>query len=409
MSRRNAWLIGFVCIAVTVLFCGGILLRTVVESQESNNQDHKPESENGKTAVTTKADSPSENFTKQEGADKEETDLPEEEKENQGVKKEELRIVGNPELYLYEDMEWDIQILRKYYGQWLTADSLGETIDGRQLYHLLIGDPAAEEKIFINGGIHGREYMTSQLVMKQLTAFLEHMEAGDCYPDEGETPGEVKSYEELLEGKVIHVIPMVNPDGVTISQKGLDGLQKQESREKIMAIAQMDGETAEGNYLKRWKANAAGVDLNRNFDARWEQYADPAGHPSSDHYKGKFPGSEAESEALIELTKREGFARTISYHTQGSVIYWYFGQEGNLYQETLEFGERISKITGYPLDADYQALDPAGYKDWAIASEEIPSLTIEIGRETSPVPREQFEKIWEENRYVWEETLLDVS
>ena len=50
----------------------------------------------------------------------------------------------------------------------------------------------------------------------------------------------------------------------------------------------------------------------------------------------------------------------------------------------------------------------AGYKDWAISAEKIPSLTIEVGRETSPVPSEQMEEIWNRNEYVWEETLLDV-
>ena len=131
-------------------------------------------------------------------------------------------------------------------------------------------------------------------------------------------------------------------------------------------------------------------------------------HPSADHYKGTEPGCEAESAALISLTREQQFSRTISYHTQGGVIYWYFAQEGELYEKSLDFGERISHLTGYDLDGNYEDLDPAGYKDWAISAEKIPSLTIEVGRETSPVPSEQMEEIWNRNEYVWEETLLDV-
>ena len=60
------------------------------------------------------------------------------------------------------------------------------------------------------------------------------------------------------------------------------------------------------------------------------------------------------------------------------------------------------------MDANYEYLDPAGYKDWAICEKNIPSLTIEIGKETSPVPFEQYTDIWKRNQYVWEETLLDI-
>ena len=124
-----------------------------------------------------------------------------------------------------------------------------------------------------------------------------------------------------------------------------------------------------GYYLTKWKANGNGVDLNRNFDALWDVYQDPAGHPSADHYKGTEPGCEAESAALISLTREQQFSRTISYHTQGGVIYWYFAQEGELYEKSLDFGERISHLTGYDLDGNYEDLDPAGYKDWAISAE----------------------------------------
>lgn len=310
-----------------------------------------------------------------------------------------LIILQNPEKYTYEDLEQDAETLLALYPEYVTGDSLGQTADGRELCHFVIGDPQAEEKIFINGGIHGREYMTSQLVMKQMAVFLKHLSDGDSYGEE--------SYQKLLEDRAIHVVPMVNPDGISISQLGFDGVQTEAVRMNVEKIAQLDGQSAAGNYLTRWKANGNGIDLNRNFDALWEQYRDPAGHPSSDHYKGSAPGSENESAALIHLTEQEEFTLTVSYHTQGSVIYWYFAQEGQLYQDTLSFAERISHLTGYHMDANYEALDPAGYKDWAISKKGIPSLTIEVGTETSPVPAGQFEEVWRRNEFVWEETILE--
>lgn len=309
-----------------------------------------------------------------------------------------LIIDQNPAVYTYEDLVSDTEILKSCYASVFSVNSLGETVDGRQILHFVIGDKEASRKILITGGIHAREYITCQLVMKQTISFLEHLSNGDSYGD--------ISYEDLLRDTAIHVICMVNPDGISISQLGLDGVQTDAVRENLSQIAQLDGASlADSTYLKRWKANANGVDLNRNFDALWDSYADPAGHPSSDHYKGTAPGCEIESAALIQLTLQQQFTRTISYHTQGDVIYWYFGQEGDLYDQTLSFANTIAATTGYPLDADYQSLDPAGYKDWAIQNQGIPSLTIEVGLQDSPVPAEQFATIWAENQFVWEETL----
>lgn len=309
-----------------------------------------------------------------------------------------LIINTDPTVYSYADMESDLNILQKLYGNLLTVRSLGTTPDGRTLYDLIIGDENAEKQFLINAGIHAREYMTCQLVMKQAAAFLKRVNTQETY-------GEI-ACSDLLNGCAVHIIPMVNPDGIAISQEGLDGLWTEEMKAKVREIAALDGENAEGYYLTRWKANANGVDLNRNFDALWESYGG-AGHPSSDRYKGTSVGCETESAVLISLTQEQQFCRTISYHTQGSVIYWYFAQEGSLYEETLRFANRISSLTGYPLDANYENLDPAGYKDWAISKMQIPSLTIEVGSETSPVPAQQFSGIWEKNQYVIEEMLLD--
>ncbi len=309
-----------------------------------------------------------------------------------------LIIDQNPSVYTYEDLVSDTDILKSRYSSFFSADSLGETADGRQILHFIIGNENASGKILVNGGIHAREYITCQLVMKQTVAFLKHLKSGDSYGD--------ISYQDLLQDTAIHVICMVNPDGVSISQQGLDSVQTDTVRKNLEQIAQMDGTSLSDNdYLTQWKSNANGVDLNRNFDALWDSYADPVGHPSADHYKGTAPGCEVESNALIQLTLQEQFSRTISYHTQGDVIYWYFGQEGDLYDQTLTFANTITATTGYPLDADYHSLDPAGYKDWAIQSQGIPSLTIEVGTGDTPVSPDQFETIWKENQFVWEKTL----
>lgn len=131
------------------------------------------------------------------------------------------------EQYTYENMQDDIEKLQEKYGAYIQISSLGQSADGRELYDLVIGDTNAEKKIFINAGIHAREYITCQLVMKQAEAFLEHIANNDDYEQLSDLQNvDEKScnevpYKEMWENCQIHVMPMVNPDGVAISQKGL--------------------------------------------------------------------------------------------------------------------------------------------------------------------------------------------
>ncbi len=72
-------------------------------------------------------------------------------------------------LYSYQKMENDLQLLAGYYPQYMTLDTAGvTTADGRNLYVIYFGNQNASRQIFICAATHAREYMTAQLVMKQL-------------------------------------------------------------------------------------------------------------------------------------------------------------------------------------------------------------------------------------------------
>ena len=300
-------------------------------------------------------------------------------------------------LYTYGEFQRDMAALQKNAGAALRVDEIGQTVDGNRLYDFRVGNPAAERHLLVFGGIHAREYITAQLVMRQLVQLLSDQSTNGSY--------ENIAVRELLSNTEIHFIPMANPDGIGISQLGLEGLHTEAVRETVRQIAAKDGKALTESYLRQWKSNANGVDLNRNFDARWESYNDHLGHASADHYKGTAPECELESKALADLTRQFQFDATLSYHTQGEVIYWNFGQEGELKNMTLLLANRVSELTGYRLDGNFQALDTAGYKDWAISKLGIPSLTIEAGHGDNPVDPAQMDAIWRENRDVVPMTL----
>lgn len=300
-------------------------------------------------------------------------------------------------LYTYGEFQRDMAVLQKNAGAALRVDEIGQTVDGNKLYDFRVGNPAAERHLLVFGGIHAREYITAQLVMRQLVQLLSDQSANGSY--------ENMAVRELLSNTEIHFIPMANPDGIAISQLGLEGLRTEAVRETVRQIASKDGKALTEAYLRQWKSNANGVDLNRNFDALWESYNDHLGHASADHYKGTAPECELESKALADLTRQFQFDATLSYHTQGEVIYWNFGQEGELKNMSLLLANRVSELTGYRLDGNFQALDTAGYKDWAISKMGIPSLTIEAGHGGNPVDPAQMDAIWRENRNVVPMTL----
>lgn len=308
------------------------------------------------------------------------------------------RVLG----YTYENMQTDLAIFAEIFSEYVQVQSLGMSADFRSIDCLRIGKQNAQEKVFIFGGIHGREYMTSQLIMEQAVKFLLHLKQSEVYQG--------ISYGTLLENRAVYAIPMANPDGVSISQFGLEGIRNRELRKDLQKIADRERENLSyKSYFRKWKANAKGVDLNRNFPAEWGKCKTGKETVSSEGYRGKYPESERETQILTQLTRENSFQRTISYHSSGQVIYWNFGQEGNLKAVTKAFARRISNATGYALDGNFKILAGAGYKDWALQSMGIPSLTVEIGKQDSPLPWRCFEKVYQENRNVWEEVLLELE
>ena len=286
-------------------------------------------------------------------------------------------------LYTYKEMQRDLsQLEARFSDVPIVVESLGQTIDEREVYHIVVGDKSASKHILITGSIHAREYITAQLVMKQL------LDVCQKYPE----------YVQMNDSVAFHFVPMVNPDGVAISQLGLDGIIRDDTKQTILQISGNDQSTNLSEYLSQWKANARGVDLNRNFDALWENYTKGAKIPSSYRYKGVAPHSEVESKALVDLTEETEFDVTISYHTQGEVIYWYFGQTNELLEENRRLADLASRCTGYKSVDTPTEQDGAGYKDWAVQKKGIPGLTIEVGRGEHPIPHDQLADIWEQNK-----------
>lgn len=293
--------------------------------------------------------------------------------------------------YSYRDLSCDLAELAEAYPAHFSYREFGKTAAGRSLYVGILGDPDARRQIVVSAAIHGREYLTALLVMKQLERCLALYDTAsyDGVP-----------YSTLFGECCFYIVPMTNPDGVMLSEEGISSVSDETLRNRLWEIYYRDygvlthQDTING-YLQYWKANVEGTDLNRNFDARWEEYHNYS-QPSFAQYKGPSPASAPETRALTELV--ESLSRVdavLCIHSQGEVIYWNCGQGEELAYDTLEFSRALAERNGYEVVMEQN--NDASFSDWCALKKGLIAVTVETGVGICPLDLDKFPKMWEDN------------
>ena len=205
--------------------------------------------------------------------------------------------------------------------------------------------------VIVQYGIHAREHITCHLALLQIRDFLLNGNNGTVY-----------------------FIPAVNIDGIEIALK-----------EKPL-----------------YKANANGVDLNVNFDARWGSGVSNKTKKGDENYIGEKPFSESESRALRDFTLSVKPNITLSYHAKGEEIYWEFFQKDKDRERDFLIAKKLSIATGYRLRENLKSA--GGYKDWCIEKLKIPAFTIEVGKDSlaHPICTKNLMEIYLQNKQVME-------
>ena len=181
-------------------------------------------------------------------------------------------------------------------------------------------------------------------------------------------------------------LPLVNPDGVMISYYG----EKSVPQSFVKRLREIN----ENNDYKLFKANARGVDLNNNFDAKFNSDPNLKRFPSSQGFAGVKPESESESRAIADLVRIVKPAFTISLHSKGEVIYYNFDLKGNVLKHHKKVANFFAKVLKYKLD-NKKTLSCGGLKDYCVSKLNIPSITIEVGSDklTHPIIERNLGKI----------------
>lgn len=289
--------------------------------------------------------------------------------------------------YTYEIMERDIRGLVQRYP-FLEVGVAGQSVLGRNLYYIKMGD--GPNKVFYNGGIHALEWLPTPMLMKFIEQFSKAYSEG----------GNIRGYNirDIWNQSTIYIMPMINPDGIDLV---LNGLQRDNPYYEQLLQWNDTGLP----FSQVWQANIRGVDLNHNYDALWEEYAQLAeelgyGNPGPTRYPGPSPESEPETKTVVDFVKNNDFRLVLAYHSQGQVIYWNF--EDLAPPEARRIGELFEQVSGYRLAETYGTASYSGMKDWFIKEYIRPGYTIETGIGKNPLPISQLDMIYDNN----EELLL---
>lgn len=288
-------------------------------------------------------------------------------------------IVNPNQTYSTAKMLNDIKKLEQAYPGFIKKEVIGKSEYGRNIYAVSLGK--GDSTVFINGSHHAREWITTNLTMNMI----------DKYAAAYKSSTKINGYDvkKLLNNTTIWFIPMVNPDGVTLQQFGLKYFP---AKDHSKIIKMNNG----SKNFKRWKANAKGVDLNRQYDANWKNLESPKA-PSYKNYKGAKVATASETKAVLSFVEKIDPEMTISYHSSGQIIFWKYQQTGSRYTQDYKYASKLSKITGYSLVKPRST--GGGFGDWFNKVEKKPAFTIEVSPavgETN-VPLKHYSKIWSQN------------
>ncbi len=266
----------------------------------------------------------------------------------------------------------------------LRTGSIGESAMGRPLQSLTIGTGATE--VFFNGAHHANEWITALLLLK----YCEQYAAAAAFG--GQIGGQDAA--ALLARTALTVVPMVNPDGVDLVTGALTAGRWYDSAAEIAA------EFPQIPFPDGWKANIAGIDPNLSYPAGWERakeikFAQGYTRPAPRDFVGTTPLEAVESRAVYDFTRTKDFRLTVSYHTQGEVIFWQFLDYRPPRAETI--GLALAEASGYTLAETPYESSFAGYKDWFIERYNRPGYTVEAGIGENPLPLRDFDSIYADN------------
>jgi g-D-glutamyl-meso-diaminopimelate peptidase len=292
-------------------------------------------------------------------------------------------VVNPTKNVTHQEMEYQLKVFNLLYPDFTELKTIGKSVEGRSIYALRVGN--GKKEILLDASLHAREHMTTNVLMEMIDQYSSHYVRDSKFGSY-----QVKS---VLDQTSIWFVPMMNPDGVTLVQNGLNAVANKDLVRKING----------GPNIARWKANIRGVDLNRNFDATWSSIilTPPYNVPAFKNYKGIAPFSEPESKALRDFVLARPFKSYITYHSSGEIIYWGYDSMNN-YNRNYNLVKSVANVTGYSIIPPNPKKPSAASESWFTKVKKMPAMTVEIAKYSGegPVSFSQWNDVWRRNQTV---------
>ena len=268
-----------------------------------------------------------------------------------------------------DQIEHDIFKLRLKYPNLLHVERIGRTRGMDQpIWAMKVSDNAQkredEPRILFAGVHHAREPIGANICLELAKTLCEKYK----------TDPRIKNWVNAIE---IWLVPVVNPDGYKYIFE--NDLRFPWWRKNLR---DNDGD---GVFNPLYD----GVDLNRNYGYNWEEGGD--GKPGSWFYRGETPFSENETQAIVNLARRENFVIGVSYHSYGESILFPWGNFKRppdlelIVEIASEMAARIKRESGR---GQYSILPLNGRVGqssiWMYAEQHVIDYIIEVGTQYFP-------------------------
>jgi predicted deacylase len=218
---------------------------------------------------------------------------------------------------------------------------IGKSVEGRDIEAFVYGTGTSAKLLFV-GGIHGGYEWNSVLLAYQLMDYLK------------------ANPESIPKGFSIAIVPSANPDG-------------------IFAVTDKDGRFTAADIpskttLGQGRFNAHKVDLNRNFDCKWQPKSTWKNNIVS---AGSAVFSEPEAQAIRDFVSTFKPTAAIFFHSQSNAVYASECENGIL-PETRNIMNAYAKASKYPAVDSFSAYEVTGDAEGWLASIDIPAITVEL-------------------------------
>ncbi|CAF0839173.1 unnamed protein product [Brachionus calyciflorus] len=269
----------------------------------------------------------------------------EEQERSMALSRNSKNIVGR--FARYSEIMSFIDNLAADYPNLVTSKVVGQTHEGRNLKVAVIKTPGSKRKVWIDCGIHAREWITPASCIWTINKLV------TGYNDFDPAIVSLLNYFEF------HIMPLHNPDGYEYSHTTYRLWRK-------------------NRKPNRNNPSCIGVDLNRNYGYKW-MTGGSSSQPCSDIYAGPSADSELETQAVENYIKQYlgEWDTFLTIHTYGQ---WWFTSWGFTYDDPPNYDDlkakakigvdAIKEVNGtvftYGSSAQILYIASGGSDDWAV-------------------------------------------